>query len=104
MSARRSDESEARRSVREAVFERDGGCLLARLDWHRCGGPLTVHHLQKASQGGEYSIDNLVALCAVGNDWVEDNPEQAWIHGLVVRAGDWANEAASRRWLHGLVP
>ncbi len=83
-----------RRAIREAVFRRDGRCVA----WGRdrfddrvppCSGdPFTAHHLRKASAGGGYSMTNLVTLCAGHNTWVEDAPNLAHEHGLVVRLGD----------------
>lgn len=104
MSAKARAERDDHDLVRRAVFDRDRGCLLAQHWGHRCMGPLTVHHTLKASQGGAYDLANLVALCAHGNDWVEDHPRDAWTLGLVLRRGDEPHEAAQRRWLHGLVP
>lgn len=75
-----------RRKVRAAVFERDGNvCLMVALKpGHVCHGtPLTVHHLKKASQGGTYTEDNLVTLCAYANGFVEDYPAEARALGLV---------------------
>lgn len=73
-----------RRAVREAVFVRDGGCVVAGL-WGPCHGDLTAHHLLKASQGGTYEMTNLVALCAHHNTKVEDRPKEAEALGLVRR-------------------
>ena len=93
ISKARLADADRRKAVREAVFARDGGCLLSpwgRLndegrDWGPCVGVLTPHHLLKASQGGAYSEDNLVALCAMHNSMIEDWPIQAERIGLVVR-------------------
>ena len=73
--------------VRAAVFARDGHCVLLDLDPdHRCfGRRLTYHHLWKDGQGGPYSEENGVTLCAGGNSWVEDEPKKAEALGLVVR-------------------
>ena len=77
----------ARRIVRERVFARDGGCVVAdKTMWGPCFGPLTVHHLLKASQGGKYTAKNLVTLCAYHNGFVEDQPTMAWNEGLVIRS------------------
>lgn len=93
------------RVVRERVFRRDQWrCQLLALDArHRCtGAPLTPHHLQKSWKGGPYEDHNLVTLCAGGNTWVEDHPDEAWPLGLVVREGEsideaWARMARARR-------
>jgi hypothetical protein len=75
--------------VRAAVFARDRVCRL----WGegRCFGPLTPHHRRKASQGGGYTLENLVALCAHHNEALEADAERAdraRTMGLVVRRGD----------------
>lgn len=88
-SAKREATREQRDAVREFVFRRDGGCVCAGVpEMGRCEGPLTPHHLRKASAGGEYQPNNLVALCARMNRWVEDHPDLAWELGLVVRRGE----------------
>lgn len=91
-SRKRKAELEARRDVRMAVFDRDGHrCVLAArvlLAGERvpaCFGPITPHHLRKASAGGPYTPDNLVTLCAGHNEWVENAPLQASALGLVIR-------------------
>lgn len=92
MSAKRRASMPARAEVREAVFRRDGGCVLAI--WADlagpCFGPLTFHHRRKASAGGAYSEANGLTLCARHNGWVEDAPSAAreLDPRLVVRAGD----------------
>ncbi len=65
------------------MFARDGGCVLAMEDAGECAGPDTPHHLLKAGQGGGYTLDNLVTLCARHNVWVEDNPDHARRLGMV---------------------
>lgn len=79
----------AERAVRAAVFERDGGCLLAHHS--PCFGVLTPHHRRKAGQGGAYTEANLVALCAAHNDQLEADADLAAYArsiGLVLRRGD----------------
>lgn len=73
--------------VREAVFLRDQmKCRLATVQAAGpCGYQMTVHHLKKASAGGAYSLENLVTLCAVHNDWCEDHPIAAAHLGMVIR-------------------
>lgn len=67
-----------------AVFARDGfRCQAAGLDFGECFGSLTPHHLLKASQGGRYTVDNLLTLCSAHNDRVEDYPLRARQLGLV---------------------
>lgn len=72
VSDKRMDERPLRAEVRSLVFERDGECVLRRLVVdHRCLGPLTPHHIVKEGQGGPYTLENLVAVCAWGNGWLE---------------------------------
>jgi hypothetical protein len=73
--------------VRSAVFVRDGHrCQFPPVTGAPpCFGPLTFHHLRKASAGGAYSEANGLTLCAFHNGWVEDNPTDAFLLGLVLR-------------------
>lgn len=79
-----------RDAIRDAVFERDGyRCRLGH--YSPCYGPLTPHHRRKASQGGTYTLENLVALCASHNDALEADADLAAYGrsvGLVLRTGD----------------
>lgn len=74
-----------RKEIRELVFARDGGCLAEGV-WGPCFGPLTAHHLLKASQGGKYEMDNLISLCAWHNAEVENRPDEAHYLGLVTKS------------------
>jgi hypothetical protein len=61
----------------------------------KCAGQaLTPHHLRKAGQGGSWSPENLVTLCAAHNGWVENEPEKAHLLGLVI----WAGETYADAW------
>ena len=80
--------------IKALVFHRDKRCILSPdrplnregRDWGPCFGyPLTPHHLLKASQGGEYTEENLVTLCAGHNDMIEDYPTAAHAIGLVIK-------------------
>ena len=93
--------------IREAVFRRDGGCVLQPMAWRtsmpECFGGPTPHHLRKEKQGGEYVESNLVTLCAGHNDWVESGqPTLAWEMGLVCRAGDTLSDCWQRMRMNGL--
>lgn len=84
VSAKRKAEKPGRDLVRAAVFERDGwSCRIAPLVGTACFGVLTVHHLRKASAGGEYVEANLLTACASHNSFVEDEPKRARALGLV---------------------
>lgn len=91
---------EARRRIRARVFERDQyRCQLAGLAGAgECFGGLTVHHRLKASQGGAYSLENLVTACAHHNGLLEADARFAAAGikaGLVVRS--WQPEAETLR-------
>jgi hypothetical protein len=106
VSDRRAADRAANAAVRNRVFARDGGCLLAgRPDAGRCVGRLTFHHLRKAGQGGPYTARNGVALCAGHNDWIETAQGQgpAWLMGLWCRRGETLNQCWRRLAAAGLV-
>jgi hypothetical protein len=78
----------AREAIRLAVFTRDGHCRLRDTAAGPCFGRLTVHHLWKDGQGGDYSELNLITLCAHHNDWVEGHRSEADTWGLRVGYGE----------------
>ena len=93
-SAKRADRRPVEERLFLAILERDGGCVVAGEPWvdgiHECSGPNTPHHRRKQSGGGEWTMRNLVVLCAGANTDVEDFP--GWVREhypwLVVRFGD----------------
>lgn len=79
------------RAIRSKVLRRDGRCLIADVDHRPCFGPLTPHHKRKESQGGAYSMENLVAACSFHNDEIEADADLAArcrFAGFVIRRGD----------------
>lgn len=90
--------------VREAVHERDGGCVLRhRTDaWGPCWGPLEAHHIHKDSAGGEATLANHLSTCRLHNQDIEREPESAKAFGLVVNHAITPVEAYRRRELHGI--
>lgn len=79
--------------IREAVFERDGRrCQLRGVPGAGgCFGGLTPHHIVKDGQGGGYTMENLVTLCAHHNDQIEADADVAAVareRGLVKLRGD----------------
>jgi len=81
----------AKAAVRAEVFARDGACVLRDKGFGKCYGRLTPHHVRKASQGGTFTADNLVALCAWHNDLLEidaDAAKRAHTLGIVRRSGE----------------
>lgn len=68
----------AERAIRDEVYARDGRCRLADLPGAGpCAGHPTPHHRRKASQGGGYTLANLVAACSVHNDALESDADLA---------------------------
>lgn len=93
--------------VVDAVFERDGACILrdhAHLAGRCFGEPKTPHHLRKQSaEPGQWPLDGLVTLCSFHNgDWVERNSDEAHALGLVVRNGESVYDAWARMVRAGL--
>lgn len=57
-----------------------------------------LHELRKRSAGGSLvNPDNLVPACNPCNTWVEDNPDDAHVLGLVLRDGDEGYEELGAR-------
>lgn len=102
----RNEENDA--VVRAVVFARDGGRCVAKPVADKlggkCFGPLTPHHLIKASKGGAYSPEVLVSLCSFHNGMVEDRPATAHSLGLVVRSGETLEEAYEKMRAAGMRP
>jgi hypothetical protein len=103
-SKKRAKADRGKEPIRQAVYERDGGCLLRK--WPGAGpcfGERTPHHLHKSGQQGEYSESNLVQICSSHNGgWIEDHPIEANELGLVVRAGETIEEAWAKMRKAGL--
>lgn len=95
-------EIELRERVTDMVFARDDRCLLRKIEG-ACFGRRTPHHLRKRSQGGKWSMENVVTLCARHNDRVEDKPDHYHRLGLVVRRGEDEQMAWARLREAGLV-
>lgn len=86
-SPRRDTAADQHEEIRLAVYARDGHCRLrdALAPWGPCMGDRTVHHLRKASQGGAYTMSNLIYLCAQHNDRIEELPRADTVAcGLVI--------------------
>jgi hypothetical protein len=79
-SKKRARDLRKRPAIRQAVFERDGGCLAQGVEGlGACFGGLTPHHVLKEGQGGEYTEDNLISLCCHHNDLLEADAKAAAI-------------------------
>jgi len=81
------------RSLVEGGARCEVGDLLIKYGLHgarNCRGKVEgMHERRKRSAGGSLTNPaNLVPACNVCNGWVEDNPDDAYILGLVVRQGD----------------
>lgn len=93
MSAKKRRENAKHEAIRVRVFERDDWTCRAALHGvgGPCFGPLTPHHILKASQRGKYEESNLVTLCAHHNDLIEQDADfAATMHrlGYVRRSGE----------------
>lgn len=88
--------------IRAELFQRDRVCRLRGVPGAgKCHGPLTPHHRRKGGQGGGYTLDNLVALCAWHNDELEADADLALLGrtmGLVLKRGDEWTEQHERFW------
>lgn len=83
MSKKRRSELAARRRVREQVIARDGKCQFPHDQYPEipCWGE-TFGHIVRESQGGAYTPENGVFLCATSNSWLSDHPAVARALGL----------------------
>jgi 5-methylcytosine-specific restriction endonuclease McrA len=95
MSRKRRAELPERAKVRDEVFARDGhACRLQHFPESLvppCFGHLTPHHRRRASQGGGYTMANLISACSFHNDLLEADADfAAWARalGFVVLRGD----------------
>jgi hypothetical protein len=76
-------------AIRVAVYDRDGHrCRLRGSTAGPCIGGLTVHHLRKESQGGRWTMRNLLTLCQGHNGWVETERLLSVAWGLYVSPMD----------------
>ncbi|QSM04673.1 hypothetical protein PROPHIGD54-2_73 [Mycobacterium phage prophiGD54-2] len=88
------------RQCRIEVLRRSGGLC------ERCGigGGLSMHHRKKRSQGGPWSLDNIVHVCGHGtvgcHGWIEHNPNAAHSEGYHVRP--WEEPASIPIYQHHL--
>jgi hypothetical protein len=70
-------------TIRDAVFERDGGCVVHGSLWDMlkpCGGSLTIQHRVSRGMGGSAQYDSpehLVTMCAIHNQLETSWPEFA---------------------------
>ena len=66
------------------VVARDNGCRAERLVREiSCYGRLDPHHIQRRSQGGTDTADNLVTLCRAHHRWVHEHPALSKPLGLL---------------------
>ena len=73
--------------LRKACFARDDKCM-APLEWGRCWGPWTAHHVVTRARDKTLTLDleNLRTLCLGHHDYVHDHPAEATALGLLKSA------------------
>jgi 5-methylcytosine-specific restriction endonuclease McrA len=70
-------------SLRQSVSERDGYvCQWCRVP----GGALDPHHIQRRSQGGKDTLDNLIPLHRQCHRYIHEHPSEAYDAGFLVRS------------------
>lgn len=53
----------------------------------RCNGPLGIHHRLRRSQGGQNTMENLMALCNRCHQLVHENPSWSYENGYLLKRG-----------------
>lgn len=94
-SKKRRKEAPARRDVREATWERQGGrCAAAGLLPGPCGGPADTHEMvaRSAYPGGHLDLANTVGLCRLHHAYVTEHRAEAEAVGL--RQPSWSRRVA----------
>jgi hypothetical protein len=74
-------------TLRDAVLQRDGGCVARLVGGLRCWGRLDPHHIDPKGMGGRHRddvLEDLVTLCRTHHDWVHRHVSEAIELGLLV--------------------
>lgn len=66
------------------VLARDGGCVArALVPDIRCHGRIDPHHALMRSQGGQDTLEDMIAVCRAHHDWIHANPARSYELGLL---------------------
>lgn len=75
-------------AVKSALAERSGGLCEARAS-STCGRYAQhPHHRKLQSQGGEHTLENLLAVCLQCHAWIHAHPAISYERGWLVRANE----------------
>ena len=72
--------------VAEAVIERSGGRCEAQNFPYCTGQAEQLHHRQLRSQGGEHTVENIIAVCAADHSRFHREVAEAQSQGWIVRS------------------
>ena len=72
------------KDVYAQVLARDGGCVARPLVREvQCRGRIDPHHALMKSQGGQDTLEDLIAVCRAHHDWIHANPARSYELGLL---------------------
>jgi hypothetical protein len=72
------------KDIYQQVLARDGGCVARPLVPEvRCAGRIDPHHALMKSQGGQDTLDDLIAVCRSHHDYIHANPARSYELGLL---------------------
>lgn len=72
------------KDIYQQVLDRDGGCVARSLIPDvRCVGRIDPHHALMKSQGGQDTLDDLIAVCRSHHDYIHANPAISYELGLL---------------------
>ena len=84
--ARKKKKNRVPKDVAEAVIERSGGKCEA-MNFQYCTGQAEqLHHRQLRSQGGEHTVENIIAVCAADHSRFHREVAEAQSQGWIVRS------------------
>lgn len=66
------------------VLARDGGCVARGLVPEvSCAGRIDPHHALMRSQGGQDTLEDMIAVCRRHHDWIHNHPARSYELGLL---------------------
>lgn len=84
--ARKKNKNRVPKDVAEAVIERSGG-RCESMNFPYCTGRAEqLHHRQLRSQGGEHTVENIIAVCAADHSRFHREVREAQSQGWIVRS------------------